>query len=71
MDSFLSFAQVSDQRRADRRRLDQEWKSYWVRITRVEQPEIKVASSGNDANLIGALIHFQSMEQEHGKANKE
>lgn len=45
--------------------LDQEWKSYWVRITRVPKPEIKVASAGNDANLIGALIHFQAMERGH------
>ena len=43
--------------------LDREWKSYWVRITRVPKPEIKVASAGNDANLIGALIHCQAMEQ--------
>ncbi len=45
--------------------LDQEWESYWVRITRVPKPEIKVASAGNDANLIGALIHFQDMERGH------
>ena len=45
-----------------REAVNREWENKWVRLTRAVKPEIRVCSTGNDANLIGALIHFQAME---------
>jgi predicted NBD/HSP70 family sugar kinase len=45
-----------------REAVDREWNNKWVKLTQTVKPEIKVCSTGNDANLIGALLHFLAME---------
>ncbi|MBQ6175414.1 MAG: ROK family protein [Clostridia bacterium] len=47
-----------------REAVDREWNNKWVKLTQTVKPEIKVCSTGNDANLIGALLHFRAMESE-------